>query len=583
MQYQTDAQYANKNFNNEGPIIKNIIQLQDPLETALSLVRRLLGAPKDTKIMLAVDELSKASNPKGKYAQSLMMSDLCHSMDADLSLYLSISAYGCVDVQRMVTGSTRRLLLQPLPPILPLYGNNYDKISLLPFVLRPFFAEEMRVLLPCSRDDLSVYWRISELFHTAGAHPRRLQYLFSKLSEANSKFEFVLDGLKNKSAVDFSRELEGWLNESTKAYIIKAISGECAFSYDHRDLSGSDMKQFAKDVVVPFEFPKDAKNAEKHNVMLGGSVSGFCSYLPQLPDSLKGFAYIPPPVLDEISNQSYEEPEADALALLSEALFCNRYCPIWGAKLPGKQTKIEKALEEVALYSLLLYARCNENFSPNTFCYGNECGSGLELRLRSGSSVEVWKDIVQIPYNESVQSADGRLQRARQLFSKYVYRLERKPGCSGALFQLSDTGNMGGDVYGLFRSAASDEYVLLVVQCKDWFGRRHHTDVTSTSDDELRAEWNKSKSVFPDKVIHLKKKNFSTKNVVVRVLHLLMTSNDLPKMLSPIEKNRGIITFQSMRYWIPPAAYALECTRELRKLFYQLPQTMLATKEPRSK
>lgn len=119
MHYQTDRKYADRKFNYQSPIIQSIIQLKAPLQTALSLVRRVLRAPGGPKIMLAVDELSKAGDYK----------------DNDPSLYLSISAYGCVDVQRMVTSSNRRQLLQPLSPILPFYGKSDDKISLLPFVL----------------------------------------------------------------------------------------------------------------------------------------------------------------------------------------------------------------------------------------------------------------------------------------------------------------------------------------------------------------------------------------------------------------------------------------------------------------
>ena len=109
--------------------------------------------------------------------------------------------------------------------------------------------------------------------------------------------------------------------------------------------------------------------------------------------------------------------------------------------------------------------------------------------------------------------------------------------------------------------------------------QKHHTDDSSTSDDELRAEWNKSKSVFPDKVILLTSEDSCTRNVVVRVVHLPMTSNEVPKMSRPFEENGGIITFESMRYWIPTAAYALECARGLRRLYAELPQAMLAAEE----
>ena len=586
MEYLTDVDKASCKFNCESPIIKNIIQLEAPLETALSLVRRLLGAPGDTKIMLSVDELSKASVRDGKnFPPASMMKSLCDFMDKDSSLYLSITSYGFVDVQQMATGSNRSLLLQPLPPFFSLYGNSDGNISLLPLVLRPFFAEEMRVLLPCSPDDMKVYSRIFDLFHYAGAHPRRLQYLLSELRKADTSFEFVLDGLNNDTAVVFARDLKDWMDESKKTYIINAICGGCSFSMELKDLSGPELKQLAKDVTVPFAFPKDVGAAERHSVMLMGTKLCFCSYLPKSPGSEEGFAYILPPVLDGIIYYSYKEPEAAALVSLNKALFEYRTSPIRGTKLPEDQTntaQIGKALEQVALQALLLYARCDEDFSPDTFCNGNQCGSGLGLRLKGGPSVETWKDIVQFPCNGSVQSAEKRLRLTRQLLSKYVNRLEAKPDCSGALFQPSDAGNIGGDVFGLFRSATSDEYILLAVLCKDWLDRVPQKEVSPTSDSDILTKWNKSKSVLPDQVIQLKSEGNSARNVNVRVIHLLLSSDAVPVMSNPIEDNGGVITFESMRYWNPTAAYALECERGLRKRNYELPRTMAAAEGPNS-
>ncbi len=93
------------------------------------------------------------------------------------------------------------------------------------------------------------------------------------------------------------------------------------------------------------------------------------------------------------------------------------------------------------------------------------------------------------------------------------------------------------------------------------------------------TKWNKSKSVFPDQLIQLTDGVASTRNVIVRVVQLLITSNDVPVMSQPIEDNAGVITFKSMRNWNPTAAYALECARGLRKLYSELPQTMPAAKK----
>ncbi len=122
-------------------------------------------------------------------------------------------------------------------------------------------------------------------------------------------------------------------------------------------------------------------------------------------------------------------------------------------------------------------------------------------------------------------------------------------------------------MYGLFRTKSSDEYALLVVQCKDWFKSPDH-DIY-----KMENKWQHSKIVFPDPVIQLSIEGTETRDFVVRVVHLLVTSNEMAEMLMPIEENAGIITFESMRSWNPTAAYALECASGLRKLYCELPQT----------
>lgn len=607
MQHQTDTEYAEKTFINGNKFVND---LAITLKSALRLVRRLLGAPGDTKIMLAVDELSKAGDTdmafkyipdmttglvkthqtaSEGFTPALMMSNLCGAMDSDPSLYLSISAYGCV--QRMTTGSNRPLLLQPLPPILPLYGNSFDRISLLPFVLRPFFVEEMRLELPSTADDLSVYSRISDLFHIAGAHPRRLECLLDELSRTNAIFEFVLRGLDKNSAKDFADKLKGWLDEQKKNDIIDIVNVRCEFSDDLMNLSDVYLRQLAEDVTVPFKFPNSVKSAEKHSAMLYGTLEGFCSYLPKSPDSKKGFAYIPPPVLDQIMDRKYNEPKANTLANLGNALSKYRTRETQGSTSLTAQTKAEtktmtkaaqvgKALEQVALQALLLHARCNEDFSPGALCVESQCGSGLGLTLKGGASVEVWNEIKLFPYAGKDPPKDEQKRLVRQLLFEHVSKLEAKPECSGALFQPSDEKNKGGDVYGLFRSVSSDEYVLLVVQCKDWFNKpRNNVTLERRFSGKLKKDWGKSKKVFPDPVIQLSREDTGTRDIVVRVVHLLVTSNEVPEMWGAIEDNTGIITFQSMRSWNPTAAYALECASGLRKLYSEFPKTMPASEE----
>ena len=221
-------------------------------------------------------------------------------------------------------------------------------------------------------------------------------------------------------------------------------------------------------------------------------------------------------------------------------------------------------------------------FSPGALCVESHCGSGLiGLKLKGGPSVEVWNDIELFPYGGSGQPADEQKRLVRQLLSEYVSRLEAKPHCPGALFQPSESSNKGGGVFGLFRSQSSHEYVLLVVQCKDWLSKPRNKVAPESVSGDLENNWNKSKSVFPDPFIELSGDGTgtSTRGAVVWVVNLLLTSNEVPEMSRPIEDNAGIITFESMRNWNPTAAYALECARGLRKLYSELPQAMPAAEE----
>ena len=85
------------------PLLKSICVLEDPFEAALRIVRRVLGVSENTKIMLGVDELSKA----GPDVVTLLKY-LTSKLDKDPELFLSVTAYGCVNLSTFATDTKRR-------------------------------------------------------------------------------------------------------------------------------------------------------------------------------------------------------------------------------------------------------------------------------------------------------------------------------------------------------------------------------------------------------------------------------------------------------------------------------------------
>ena len=80
-----------------------------PIPQALELVRKVLGVPDDTKIMLAVDEIAKAAERMEILSPAELLAELALHVDEDAKLFLSVAAYGAVDVQKLCTDSNRQL------------------------------------------------------------------------------------------------------------------------------------------------------------------------------------------------------------------------------------------------------------------------------------------------------------------------------------------------------------------------------------------------------------------------------------------------------------------------------------------
>ncbi len=183
-----DIKMANKLFD-DGRIAKAVAGLSDPILSALNIVKKMLGAPADTKILLCVDETKMAVD--GKFFRTTeALRILCSDyLDRYPWLYLSVSVYGSISLAEYANKFNRNVLLQTLPPINLEFDES--KIRLLPVMLQPFYDAKMRMLLPRTRtklkniDPLVLYSKMPQWMISTGGHGSRIEYLFEELRNFN--------------------------------------------------------------------------------------------------------------------------------------------------------------------------------------------------------------------------------------------------------------------------------------------------------------------------------------------------------------------------------------------------------------
>ena len=244
--------------------------------------------------MLGVDELSKA----GREVKTLLKY-LTSKLDLDDNLFLSVSAYGCVDLSKFATDSRRMLLFQPLPPIFT--ANAWDHY-ILPPLLRMFADASIRKTLNFGNEDKAVYARLSRLILASGGHPRRVEYLLKGL------WQFKLP------VTDFTSSLKAFLDDKENAINVNMNSVHLSTL---ESFPLPDLESLAKDCAKSFEFPNDFKSTESHQTCLQGTLQGSCSYIPGSDG--KGHAFLPMPVLKvfpEVTN-AIPYPCAYSLFLLT--------------------------------------------------------------------------------------------------------------------------------------------------------------------------------------------------------------------------------------------------------------------------
>lgn len=467
-------------------ILEAIQRLPFPIKGAPSVVKLFFDVPTETKILLCVDELSKAGS--GKYTPVSMLRHLTQKyLDVDPNLFLSVTTYGAVNLVKFSTESNRPLLLQTLGPIW--HENGFDKrqIPLLPALLQPFYDAVMRKNLPYVRfghvnDPLELYKEVSHWILRTAGHPRRVEELFREVRKFSLSDEELLDLRKQKynggreAGERFVMKLQSWLNEGNRRGHIQAAIVNAVHYPDNlngllvgRSVADMSEKQRAKkvgfavrslaiDAACAFRVPDSKETADEHRVTLQGSSTGYCQFLRQSGSSsgegnVLVHAFIPLPVLNVLKSGDVTEPCGQALLNLKIAL--NSYqswdesgddgvVPALQPASSGGSKDKGKPFEKVFEAALLLYARAIPTFRTSSLCDDKHCGQE-RAELHGGETVEHWTDIERFPKTTGPSTVI-----TIEEVDKLIIRLNKKKS-NGAVFAPMDKLNIASDVYGLFR------------------------------------------------------------------------------------------------------------------------------------
>jgi len=167
-----------------GEDLKSLGRIADATAFVKKLVRH------DGPVFLGIDELKKAAPEHEQLVK--LLSACCASMDRTLCeeetekhIYMSASVYDIVSLSNLETHSKRQLLLQPLPPILPLMFEPSAATELLPPALAVFFNAQKRMEINFSGKKIptnksvtpTALHRCAALLRLSAGHPRRIERL----------------------------------------------------------------------------------------------------------------------------------------------------------------------------------------------------------------------------------------------------------------------------------------------------------------------------------------------------------------------------------------------------------------------
>jgi hypothetical protein len=395
----------------DGAIVHVLLGLERPLDATLRVVRSLLGASEDTKMLLCVDELSKWINKdSGGFTNLDALKVLTYRLDTDESFFLAVSALRTQDLVKLTTDSSRHMILQALGPLWFAEGFDPAQRHLLPEAFRPFYDSDTRRMLPFHAEAVHLYDQLTQLLATAAGHPRRLEVLFRELGEFRASksatamsAESSCDEQRRAAAECFVDELALWLSRPAYAHRTKSnldsitakVETTVRLPVDYSDLLsltiseeqlyrmpyevlkesiGYAIEALAMYSATRFRMPDSSSDTELLKEVLLGVSLGFCQLVNAGTSMHHFFAFLPLPVLDGVRPVQLL-PRGEALLDLRNAIRA-----MYKSKR-GEGDKAHKDLQEVAVTSMLLIARCQYNFTLSQLCEpGNSDSLGVNLR-----------------------------------------------------------------------------------------------------------------------------------------------------------------------------------------------------------
>ena len=217
-------------------------------------------------VLLAVDELAMAPrsgkrDKKGNLSELCLIMQLCGIMDDSLDLsannriFLAVSVYDLVDLGALATRSSRTLLHQELPPILPVMLDS-AVLTRLPVWLQVFFNKKKREKMKLKL--ASDMGGAAKLLAESGGHPRRIEALIEEMhsicSIVENKANNKADAQKKKDEAAKKRKDEVAMKQKAeddkkrKAAAIKAkIAMQTMCEADKEKMKEAAKKQKQKD------------------------------------------------------------------------------------------------------------------------------------------------------------------------------------------------------------------------------------------------------------------------------------------------------------------------------------------------
>ena len=298
---------------------------------ALKDIKARLGRDPLCPVLLAVDDLVRAaqSSPGLGTEPETFLCSLSAATEATGEeggwLYLSVSVNAAATLRTFAF--RRPLLIEPMPPIVP-FASSAPAPEALPAFLRPFAVEAELLKLPFTNEALSAYAASTQWLLSTGGHPRKVQELFTTMTQRwsaagqrsdetgpseGSQFDTTMN---RRSTADSTSEgswsenrltnclpFAGW-NFSVST--INFANGWRELLDEFPDESPSTERRqelfrcIVRDCSQGFEFPRDGKSAKKHEALLEGSRLGVLSFLPAAREYGTGRMFVPLPVLLEI-------------------------------------------------------------------------------------------------------------------------------------------------------------------------------------------------------------------------------------------------------------------------------------------